>query len=357
MSFLLRILFSGLIAFVPSPDGHEVTVLLLNVAHNAHTSDGAALAHHMPLLIARAGNCSGQCPTSDPDIAQFIFADQTAATAIASLQNATTGGGAWQLAGSELSIRKGSSSDPELPSLVLRTGVRGSVNGQPQTIPTTAAEREDYSWIADLKQICPDCGLNSEMVDAEVPPGLIAARLRIRSGKVYTYSVARHGSNVTPVYFQRLDGQGSVSLYSQAVASWVGTDVEVSGSSIEIVEEKFDGGTGRSMTLSPDSNGKVEVAVLNLPPFVPPATTSTSAPEAGKHSELYYGLAQNPPASEARLVPRAGAAAGAAPYTDIDWSSIHPASVLWSDLLNSLRLEAGRGPYDKVLCPPFGYGP
>jgi hypothetical protein len=275
-----------------------------------------------------------------------------------SLEAAVSGGGAWELAGSELSLHKAAATDPDLPALILHTGVRGTVNGQPRTIPTTSAEREDYSWVADLKQICPSgCGLDPAMTGAQVPPGLIAARLRLRSGKVFTWSVARMGSDVTPVYFQRLDGQGSVSPYSQAVASWVGADIAVSADSIELVEEKFDGGAGRSMTLSPDADGKVEIAVLNLPPFVPPATSGTAAPEAGKHSELYYELAQTPPAIETRLVPRAGAAAGVAPWTAVDWRSIHPANVLWSDLLNALRLEAGRGPYDKVLCPPFGYGP
>jgi len=357
MSFLLRILFSGLIGLVPSADGKEVTVLLLNVPHSYHTSDGAELAHHQPLLLSRAGHCTGDCPTRDSEIAQFVFADKAAAAALDSLEAAVTGGGAWALAGSELSIRKGSSTDPDLPSLVLQSGVRGTVNGHPQTIPTTSAEREDYSWIANLKQLCPTCELNSDMTSASIPPGLIAARLRLRTGKVFTYSVSRLGSNVAPVYFQRLDGQGTISSYSQAVANWVGADVAIGGDSIEIVEEKFNGDPGRSMKLSPDANGKVEIAVLNLPSFVPPATTSTVAPEVGKHAELYYELAQTPPAAEARLVPRSGAAAGAPPYPEVDWQAVHPSTAVYSDLLAGIRLDIGRGPYEKILCPPVSFGP
>jgi hypothetical protein len=357
MNFMLRILFSGLIAFVPSQDGKELTVLLLNVGHSHHSSDGTALGRHTPLLLARGGSCSGDCPTRDANIAQFVFADQASAAALDSLEDAVSGGGAWQLSGSELSLAKGSETDPDLPDLVLQKNVRGTVNGDPQSIPTTAAEREDYSWIADMKQLCPTgCGLNQDIFATQPPSGLIAARLRLKNGKVFTRAVARIGDDVTPVHFNRLDGTGSSSTYSQAIATWVGADVEISGDSIEIVEDKFNGGTGRTMTLSPDANGKVEVAVLNLPRFVPPASSANVLPDVGKHFEMYYELHQTPHAAETRLVPRAGAASGSATYPQISWSSIHPSTDVYSDLLNKLRLDIGRGPYDRVICPPVSQG-
>jgi hypothetical protein len=55
-TFVLRILFSGLMAFLPNENGTEVTVLLLDTEHYAHTSDGAAMPSHKALLYARAGN-------------------------------------------------------------------------------------------------------------------------------------------------------------------------------------------------------------------------------------------------------------------------------------------------------------
>jgi hypothetical protein len=353
VSFILHILFTGLIAFVPSKDGTEVTVLLLNVNHNNHTSDGASLAHHKPLLMARAGTCTGDCPTRDEGVARYMFADKSLAEALDSLELAVSGGGAWELAGSDLSIHKGSTGDPDLPALIVRNNVRNTVDGQLDAIPTTATEREDFSWVADLPQVCPsDCTLNSAVLDAQPPSGLIAARLHLRSGKLFTYAVARIGSNVTPVHFKRLDGEGSASPYSQAVASWVGADIEVSGDSIEIVDEKFNGDPGRTMTLTPDTNGKVEIAVLNLPRFVPPASPANGAPQVGKHFETYYELAQTPPAQETRLVPKAEGAASDASYPEVAWGLIHPQDVVWSELLNKLRLDVGRSAYDRTLCPP-----
>ena len=351
-SFILRILFSGLITFVPSEDGKEVTVLLLNVPASHHVSNGTPIQQHKPLVVARAGSRSGTCPTRDADVAQFLFADQTSTTAQDSLEAACDGGGAWMLNGSELSLRKSSEEAADLPDLVLHTGVRGTVNGHPAPIPTTAAERADYSWIADLKQLGSSGFTINSNVLATPPPSIVAARFRLRTGKVFTYSIARIGSDVTPVRFERLDGAGSASAYSQAIASWVAADVEISGDSVDVVEEKFNGGTGRTMTLSPDANGKVEVAVLNLPPFVPPATSTNNAPEVGKHFEMYYELAATPPSAATRLVPRAGAASSVGSYAQVAWQDIHPTTEVWSDLLNALRLDVSRVPYDRLLCPP-----
>ena len=346
MDFLLRILFSGLIAFIPSEDGTEVTVLLLNVDHAYHSSDGSSLAGHKPMIIARAGNCTGDCPTRDSEVAQYVYADESLSAAQDSLEEAVAGGGAWVLDGSELELRKGSSSDPDLPALTIRDGVRGT-----DIIPTTATQREDFSWVANLEELCSGCTLDADIFDS-VPPELVAARFTLRSGTLITYSVARIGSDVTPVNFKRLDGTGSASAYTQAVASWVGADIVVDGESIELVEEKFDAGPGRSMLLEPDANGKVEIAVLNLPPFVPPASPDNNSPSVGKHFELFYELEDNPPTAAARLVPRAGAAPGAPSYPSVEWEDVHPSIATASTLLTKLRLEASRTVYDRSLCPP-----
>jgi len=347
MGFLLRILFSGLIVFVPSQDGHQLTVLLLNIPHDHQLSDGSTLAEHKPLLIARAGGCSGDCPSRDADIAQFLFADKSLSEATDSLEAAVAGGGAWALSGSEISLHKGSEGAPDLPALSIRRNVRNGI------IPTTSGEREDFSWVADLAEICPDgCPFDASIHASEPPSSLVAARFVLRSGNVFTYSLARIGPNVTPVHFKRLDGNGSESPYSQAIATWVAADVSVSGGDIQIVDTKYADGTQRSMTLTPDTNGKVEVAVLNLPPFMPQSSPFTGTPGIGKHFESYYDLAQDPPAAEERLVPYAGAAAGAPSYSEVTWQSIHPQEAVWSDLLNALRLDVGRTLSEQLLCPP-----
>lgn len=342
-TFVLRILFSGLMAFLPNENGAEVTVLLLNADHYAHTSDGAAMPSHKAILFAKAGDCSGDCVNDDTAIAGYVFRDLSPSARIDSLAYALGDGSAWMIAGSDIAVQK-SSGAANLPALQIRDNVRGTENGQPKIIPTTSTERGDFSWIPSLQKLCTSgCTIDSDLLDT-VPPEIVAARFKINSGDLYTYSVARLGSDVTPVEFKRLDGDGSASSYVQAVTSWVGLDITVTGDSIDFVETKYDESTGRSMTLSPDTSGKVEVAVVNLPPSIPPASSSNDAPQVGKHFEMYYELLQNPPDREARLVPRAGQS------SEIAWSSIHPAT---SELLNRLRFEPGRSLYDRVICPPF----
>jgi hypothetical protein len=58
-------------------------------------------------------------------------------------------------------------------------------------------------------------------------------------------------------------------------------------------------------------------------------------------------------ASENRLVPFMGAAPGAGQYPTVGWSSIHPQEQ-YSELLNRLRMNAGRTIDEKILCPPGG---
>lgn len=356
-TFVLRILFSGLISFVPNQNGTELTVLLVNVDHSYHNSDGTHLDHHMPLLLARAGDCSGTCPRRDATIAKFIYPDQPLSTAEDSLEDSLANGGGWILDHSEITLQKASSSDPSLPALSIVRNQRAATNSVLHMIPQTASEREDYSWVADMPSICPGCDFTSSVHATEPPAGLVAARLKLHNGRVFTYSVARIGSNVTPVQFKRLSGQGSTSSYSQAVATWVAADIEVSGDSIEIIDEKFDGSSSRSMVLTPDENGKIELAMLNLPTFAPPPATRVSSPGIGKHFERYYDLADTPPASANRPVPWAGAAPGSPSYPEVDWDAIHPEADLWSDLLNGLRLNVGRVSYDRTICPPINGQP
>ncbi len=349
-TFVLRILFTGLMAFVPNENGTEVTVLLLNADHY-HTSDGAMMQAHAPWAIARAGSCSGDCIDDDPTTASFFFRDLSSSAALDSMSYALGNGSAWLISGSDISVQKSSSSAANLPALSIRDGVRGTVNGQPQIIPTTSAQGRDFSWIADLQQICGSgCTFDADLFD-NVPPSIVAARFKIDSGDLYTYSIARLGSDVTPVHFNRLDGTGSTSSYAQAIASWVGVDIEVTGDSVRFVETKHDGGNGRAMTLSPDTSGKVEVAVVNLPPFIPPATSNNDAPQVGKHFEMFYDLLDNPPARETRLVPRAGAPSGTS-VPQVAWTTVHPTSAIYSELLNRLRLDAGRSLFDRTICPP-----
>jgi hypothetical protein len=69
-------------------------------------------------------------------------------------------------------------------------------------------------------------------------------------------------------------------------------------------------------------------------------------PQPGTHFGVYYDLATSPVAAQQRPIPHVRTSSNS-----IDWQSVHPHDTLWSALLEKLRMEPGRGPYDVVLCP------
>jgi hypothetical protein len=349
VDFIVRILFSGLMAFVPSQDGKELTVLLLSVDHGYHVADGTPLPHHKAMVLARA-NCAGDCPKRNEGVASYIYNGVPAEIALDSLEAAVGNGAVWELSGCDLFVRKGSSRDPELQPLVIQHNVRASDS----IVPANAREREDYTWVASAGQVCPTCVLDPAYLTGIPPKSRVVARFRLRSGKAFTYAVSRQGTNVTPVHFARLDGTGTPSAYTQAVANWVAADIRVSAQSIELVEQTFAGTRSRSMNLAPGANGKVEIAVLNMPPYVPPVTRNMGEPEPGKHFEVYYDLAQNPPARATRLLPHAGTPKGVV-APEVNWQFVHPQDALYSELLNKLRLDLSRSAAEPAFCPASGW--
>ncbi len=347
--FVLRIFFSGLIALQPSSDGKEVTVLLVNTPHEYTMAGGATLAHHTPIVLARAASCQGTCITdAQASIAQFIYANKTPQQASTALTGALLGGGAWKLAGSDLKLV-----GAEAP-LNIVSDVRGHAeNGTMQLVPTTVQEREDFSWVADLSAIAPGTeGFRAALTGSAVPSDpMIVARFKLRSGKLFTYSLVKIDGKARPVRFRKPSGEGPDAPYTQALANWVAADIRISGEFVELVESKFSDCTQqRSMKLYPQ-NGLVEMAILNLPPFEAPAAgAETPLPAPGQHFQIYYDLVKTPPASAERLVPHTASLSSSEPQ--VDWAALHPKQVLWSNLLEQINLSPrSKSPYDVTFCP------
>lgn len=347
--FVLRIFFSGLIAFVPNSDGTQMNVILANTPHEYTLADGTALPHHYPILLARAASCEGTCLTDQASIASFLFANKTASQADTLLNHAIQGGGAWALSGSDLTL-----AGPVEP-LAVRTGARGrDENGVLLPVPRTPAEREDFTWVADLSDLAPETnGFKESLTLAEPPPGCtVAARLKLRSGTLFTYSLVKIDAKVVPVHFRQPSGNGPEAPYAQAVANWVVAEIRVPGDAVEILDQNFsDISKQRAMRLHP-VNGVVEMAILNLPPYEipePDAPPPASAP--GQHFQVFYDLVKRPPAHASRLVPQR-ALNPSASEPQVDWASLHPKQALSSDLLDALGLNPrGKGPYDLAICP------
>lgn len=333
MSFILRIFFSGLIAFVPSDDGKELNVLLLDTARMHHATNGNMVPPHMPLLLVRGAK--GGDGALDAGVAEYLYPDVTSAEAATTLlARAVSGGAAWHLAGSQIVF-----DTPTDGVMLLHT-----TNVRTKRVPATAGDRADFDWVPNLRELNPSLGpLDRRVFSAEPPEGLIVARLRLTSGIVSTYSVIQVDGKVTPVDFRPAESTAKASV-SRAAANWVEAEIRIRGNSITVEEESFSGETRRTIKLSP-RNGVVEMAVLNISR---PSPRRAGPPKAGTHFSLYWELAQHPPAVAARPIPQMPAESFVKPV----WESIHPSNPeRASDLLDDLLFPNGRGPYDQILCP------
>jgi hypothetical protein len=186
------------------------------------------------------------------------------------------------------------------------------------------------------------------------PGELVAARLRLRSGTIKTYSVVRIDGKARPIHFRKPSGTGPEAPYAQALANWVEARIHVRGESVEIIDQSFSDATRRrSMKLYPQGDF-VELALVNFPPFeAPPADAPAPSPQPGQHFQVFYELVKTPPAQADRLVPHQ-ALSPSASDPQADWASIHPRALMWSDLLEQLGLNprGTKTPYELAICPP-----
>ncbi|HKH47667.1 MAG TPA: hypothetical protein VKM72_23670 [Thermoanaerobaculia bacterium] len=314
MTFILRIFFMGLVAFVPNRDGTELTVLLVETRPGQVASNGSAIALHHPMLLARAAECRGDCGTAAGVDPHLLFPEDGAAAA-SYLAAALEHGAAWRLDGSDLSI--------------VDAGARehGPLEMQ-------------LGDIADLGRIAPGFGVvKPDLLAPRPPQNLIAARFRLRSGKVRPYRFVREDGKVLPIEFKPLQG-GPVAVGApRALADWIVAEITVPGDSIEIVESRF-GGTGRrTVRLSPQ-DGFVELAVMNIPD-PPPKESAHAAHAADTHFELYYNLARTPPPAGQRPVPHVANGRGVLLQDE----------TLRSRLLEGLKLNGPKGFYERIICP------
>jgi hypothetical protein len=337
MSFILRVFFMGLIAFVPSRDGKELTVLLVETSQGYTASNGDRIAPHNPLLLARAGKCCGHCGPGDAAIARVLFPGDSPATAVDSLSAALLDGAAWRLNGSDLSIVQKDNGWQDPPSsLKIQRNLP-----KDRGLPKTSDERMDFDWVANLGRIKPAAGaVDPDVLACRPQKGLIVARLRLRSGTVWTYRLVRVGDKVLPLEFKTL--RGVKADYSQALADWVVAEIQVSGDEVEVVEHRFGREEGRAIRLAPQ-DGLVELAVMNIPP--PPAQQPGAGAhqehEPATHFEMYYNLARTSIPKGERPVPRVAASSG------VPGTSPEPRS----KLLDALKLGDPKGFYDRILCP------
>ncbi len=318
MSFMLRIYFLGLIAFVPDPSGKQMTALLVDTSHAGHASCGEhSVPLHQPVLLARAGSCQGEC-SADSDIASLVFGSKALSEdpveSLNLLRQALRNGSSWKLDNVILTLQTGDPGQPQpAPSLqVLSRNSERFDLGETAAgglMPNDRDDREDFGWVVDLGRLDPAWqAVDTDVFEPAPKKDLIKARWPLTQGKAKTFRLSGFPDDIVPVELRTFpEALPWPGFRPRAAADVVVVEIEIEGQQVSVQATPFGGSTARTMTLTPEA-GVVEIAVLNLPreSFVPYAQQGpTQAPQdyVDYHFELFYELLANRPPRHQRPVP------------------------------------------------------
>lgn len=301
--FTVRVIFTGLIAFVPGTEG-DMTALLQNaLSTSLRVSDGCLIPPHVP-VVEIFGDCT-------PKEHCFRYDDSASVAGKRVLEALRNRGlfdseSGWVFAGKysrehvEIRVpksvtRKGKAtplggSDEVVPV----TGLRKWVGGGPSVFPSDSCEAKDISWIAQGGAIQPAATqVDRDCMGTEVATCDLAARIYLDRGSFATCSLAEHhGEAKVPSWdFRSLTSTFGNSSYVQALADSVVVSFEVEGKAIELVAMDF-AKTEKAVAKIKPKDGYVDLVFGNIPADWRDETLRgfCASSRIARHFELYYNL-------------------------------------------------------------------
>ena len=175
----------------------------------------------------------------------------------------------------------------------------------------------NLGWLPQMTELSSTGGeINPSYLAATAPAGLLAARMKIDTGKVGAIKLGL-GSKTDVFDFKSLVSPGSTSSFSRAVPGAVQVVIEVPGCKVALKAREIDGTTetGRLNIEVKDcdklpSPSRVEVNFTNIPleDLVTDGKLFRKPVEhdhlkVDKHFELFYDLLRTPPPRNSRPVP------------------------------------------------------
>jgi hypothetical protein len=287
--FTLRLIFYGLIAFVPDSSGQGMLAIMPNTAGMV-ASDGCPLPEHQQVFILREGTCaSSNCGDGKifPVAPQHRFEIEPAYTI------------PWW----------------EIKDLATMAG------GEQPALPDSALETRDVGWIPLLPTVAPGAGGFPAVCVPWPEYCPIQAMFRLHHG---TTSVCHlvHTRKEDPVHafrFKPLVGSASSRPVVQALADAVLVEIPVLGDEVVITATPFDWSGTIQHKLHPDATGRVTLIAANFgaPHMVKaggsgaggePLTSGgerCDATSPARHFEAFYALSEGSFPNESRRVPHA----------------------------------------------------
>lgn len=362
MDIILRIYFIGLIAFVPSQNGRETTVIVERARDGHIAADGHHVPPHMPLLLAR-GRCEGDCRTDPRRIAEFLFelpGQPNTRASLRQLDSALEGGGAWILDDVELVFDIPTAADS--PRQPLAYEWPPAADGPPEqakaALPADENEARNFGWIASMRVLAPAAATIHPRVLAGDPSlGLVAARLVIDQGALLTNRLVEIDGVVAPLAFQPVSLHMPVML-PRAFAQWITLDIPLSQAacrkSIGVTARPLGSGQTLTMKVTPECTpgSTVEMAIVNLPSWQAAHRSTITHPSShGSHFELFYKLAESLPACADRPV-----LALAEREKTVEARAVATQGPR-SPLLDDLHLLPPKGVFAQPICVPVAFDP
>jgi hypothetical protein len=367
VGFILKIYMLGLVAFVPSPDGKQMTVLLVDARGGFQASDGSVFPPHYPILLASAAHCQGDCTREVAKIGPHLYSRTpdpvfpSSPNPSESLRRLVKGGGAWVIGGSQISFIHPAPAGRAMPGLqIVRDRRPSQARGELAPLPANAREKEDFSWVADMAKAAPESAeIDPDCLARRPRKCRVAGRLTVAEGYLSTHKLAAFlpptgGGGIAEFKFRSLAADtpvtGEAPAYTQALADWTAVEIHVPACDVTFVTQSLDGkGHQRRMKLSPatcDGKGVVEVAMLNLPDPSRRDTANAHVHEdpkgEGTHFEFFYELSKHQPAPRQRPVPQVTGEYLPVAKVGQDKES--------SPLLERLGLPRA-GTYSRPICP------
>ena len=172
--------------------------------------------------------------------------------------------------------------------------------------PASAAEAEDFSWIAEIAKLDPAAGImDPACVTAGTDAGgRVAARISLHGGTLGAQLVAEVEGGA-PLIFDWLDAAGKGEPrtdYSQALAAGAAYEVTVSSAEVALVLTSFDKTVRRRLVLSFAGlpiGAAIEILIKNMPlDGVLEVSEAMDIPvDPDAHFEMYYALSASAPAT------------------------------------------------------------
>ncbi|HEV3459680.1 MAG TPA: hypothetical protein VHG32_24270 [Thermoanaerobaculia bacterium] len=267
MSYTFRIVFGGLCALVPREKEHELDILLINTQNDR----AGKLSHVPPLHVPRL---------------EFDLADLTGGSSVPA---GTLG--YWRLKFEQLAISAKGSSQPLTFAGDLSTIQSGKTGAG-------IKPSRDFSWIPDLRSVCPlagnveaDCFAAQPVMGAN--RGFIMGRLTLDRGVANVRDVSSYrGDEVMAEFLPKYAGSTAARAAMPHLAQ-VTMDVD-DGEVVTITGKRFDGKKPRSLHLGPAKPGdEIEVHLTNLCCGGYLDVDDSKPPKEDDDFECFYILCQN----------------------------------------------------------------